>query len=340
MGGHGEITLTKAKLKALELKEAKPENIIRRKTFEDIYKLLLQEKKDELEKEVISQKTYDTYVRNKKRITTLLKMGIDQVTTMDIKQCLNECKNKPSLCNKVLSLIQQVFSLAYSLRLIEFDPTYRLSPKKDAGGAENIKTRSLSVEEIEIAFDYLGRYASRKVYLCCALLLVFGCRKNELIRAKKSAFDLEKGIWTTKQKKHKKRINEREIKGQPAEVPMEPEVVAMVKEMMALSKRSDYLVSATRMPFTTPISTATINNTLDRMFEMSDIPIDRFHPHDLRRTTVSVMRDVLDIDHDVVEKMQGHSLGKVQQHYKRELLDQRRVAQRKLLDLIGVYILD
>ena len=207
---YGEITLSRARIMALDLKEKKPANTGKNKTVGDVYMLLLDDKKDQLEKGEITQKTHDNYVRYKDRISSIYKMQIDQVEPLDIKNCLKESKEQASTCNKVFSMVNQIFAMAYNLGFITNDPTYRLESKKDAGGPENMREKALTLEEIETAFGYLRLHVNRKVYLACALLVIFGCRKNELIKAKKSAFDLGKGIWTTKKKKNVRKRNAKE----------------------------------------------------------------------------------------------------------------------------------
>ena len=133
----------------------------------------------------------------------------------------------------------------------------------------------------------------------------------------------------------------RKIKGQPEQVPLEPEVVEIIKELMVLSPYSEYLFAVTRHPYKNAMSSATINNALKAMFDRTGVTMDEFIPHDLRRTSATIMEDELDIPENVSDKALGHARRRVKRtYYKGGLLDQRREAQRKILDLIGSYILD
>ncbi|WP_422444098.1 tyrosine-type recombinase/integrase [Endozoicomonas sp. ALB091] len=333
IGKYEEISLHDARKAVIELKDKKKSgiNVSKTKTFSQLYKMVIEAKGE------IAESTLLNYNKCFDHAKALHKQDINRISAEAIKKVLDKLKPIPSQANKTLVVIKQVFSLAETLDLISRNPSSKFTIK-DAGGTLEEGERFLEVDEIRTVFPYLNKHFTRNVYLASVLLLVFGCRKQELLKTKKSNFDLEQGLWITEAKK---KTNGKVVKDKPRRTPLEPEVVEIIRELNAMNRNSEFLFPARRMGTEKPMAHSTLNSALYRLFSNPDVPFEFFKPHDLRRTCATLLEDTLDIDSRTCDKYLGHKPPKVKGTYdKGDRLVQRRAAQRQLLDLIGVYILD
>ena len=106
-------------------------------------------------------------------------------------------RGAPSISNDVLRWLKRIFNYAVKRHAIEYNPAAAFDPG-DAGGKEKSRDRWLSSSELTQLFaatrDAIG--FSIENGLSIKLLLLLAVRKSELIAARWSEFDLDKGYGT------------------------------------------------------------------------------------------------------------------------------------------------
>ncbi len=122
-------------------------------------------------------------------------MRIETVKPMHIANMLDGI-GTPSAANKVLSITKRLFNHAIKRHTIDSNPAAAFDVT-DAGGTMTGRSRFLSESEIIELFKAMSaseKY-TRHQYLCTKLLLLLGCRKGELFKAKLAEFDLINAEW-------------------------------------------------------------------------------------------------------------------------------------------------
>jgi len=110
---------------------------------------------------------------------TIGELGIDQVTSRDIRAIINKIaeSNRPTIANDCLMYCKQLFRHAIKLDLRTSNPAEAFTVS-DAGGVEKSRSRALSVEELSLVFKCLRdnhNQFTRENYLAVALLLTTSC---------------------------------------------------------------------------------------------------------------------------------------------------------------------
>lgn len=244
-------------------------------------------------------------------------------------------KGSPTVANDAMRYLFRMFHFAAKRRWTDSNPVsgFDLS---DAGGAESPRERWLNIEDLTtLARDMrdtanFGRINELAIWLLLALCV----RKMELLSAKRSDFDLQKGVWKLLPSRTKTRSY--------IEIPLAQQVVTWLEEVMVFSCGSVYLFPARlliHMKNGKPrknrfghISPDTLNVALKRLPLEG---VEHFTVHDMRRTARTQM-SALGVDPFVAERALNHKLPKMQQIYDRhDYLPQRRQALERWADLLG-----
>jgi integrase len=126
---------------------------------------------------------------------------ISHLSRRDMESFHTSLKETPYQANRALALLSKMFSLAVAWGWRQDHPV-----KGMPRFPEEKRDRWLDKEEIARLWDVLEAYNNQPSAFFFKILLLTGARKNELLQATWSHFDLEKGVWTkpsslTKQKK-------------------------------------------------------------------------------------------------------------------------------------------
>jgi len=160
------------------------------------------------------------------------------------------------------------------------------------------------------------------IALACKILLATCVRKSELLHAKKSDVDFNRGVWQVYAKGGKTYI-----------VPLAPTVAGWFRELMALAGDSEWILPAQhqRGRFENHhLGRSTLNAALKRL----DKRVREFSPHDLRSTARSYLAE-LGVDVIVAERCLNHTLGGLVAVYdQHDYLDERRAALEKWANLL------
>lgn len=215
-------------------------------------------------------------------IPALGKLRIEKVDPMHISTMLNKITDAgaPTTSNDILSFSKQLFNYAIKRHIIKHNPAAAFN-MRDAGGKESSRDRYLTQEELVLLFEAMraSKKFSRHHYLCLKLLILLGCRKEELLSAKISSFDLDASTWKIPVESKSKRA---------MVVPLAPQALAIVKELMT---DPYYLIPAmgirkSKSPYA---DVGYLNKPTKQLIPLMG-DIENFTLHDLRATMKTHMR--------------------------------------------------
>lgn len=272
---------------------------------------------------------YALYMNNVYR--PLGKVQLCNITGLDISDLVQKIKKggrgvppRPSVATDVLYLIKNLFKHAIKLDLVRNNVALNFTAK-DAGGTDIPKTTALSLKEIGEFFKTARERSpsfSRTNYLASVLLFVTCTRKMELLGSKWQEFDLEKKRWLLPANRTKAR---REL-----EIPLSSLSLEILEELRVLSHNSEYVFPAKKRSKLPHI----YYDTLNHAFQSLPLPF-KFAPHDIRRTSRTLLAKELRIDARVAELCLNHKLPKIEGIYNQHsYFDERKYALEQLSSLI------
>jgi integrase len=234
-------------------------------------------------------------------------------------------RGAPVHAGKVLNLVKQMFDHGLGNGHIKFNPAAPLKAVSLGVQKYQPKDRALDREEI-IAFWKVLPMVPRmdqRTRLAFKVLLLTGVRTQELLLAKWSDVDLETGKWTIPVENQKLTVD-RARSAKPFVIPLAPFVVAQFDELLVLSEGSPWVVSSDSSE-SGHYDDKVLGRALRRIFEKEItlangrkeplLNIERFTPHDLRRTMRTHLGETLNIEPHIAERCLNHSMGKLTQTY-------------------------
>lgn len=338
----GELSLSDAKLKALEIKasirsgvdpiaEKARQKLPQFNTTDDVAQDWLSECERHLKNPQIPARVY------RKEISPFIgQLAVEKVTSRDILQIIRRVSisGRPSIANDTLNYCKQLFNHAIKLDLINNNPATPFT-EKDAGGTEKSRTRVLTINEISTVFAVFKTHENiitRENYIAFTLLLVLGVRKGELIAAQWREFDFETLLWELPA--------ERTKTGSKITIPIPELVVPLFKELKIRANGSEYIFPSRRLSKRRKyISDDTLNHALAKLFGLKvdskkqpypnilgQNKIQHFVVHDLRRTFRSLLAEV-GVQPHIAERCLNHKIKGVEGIYDRyDYLEERREA--------------
>lgn len=218
-------------------------------------------------------------------------------------------RGSPVQANKMLTLLKQILSYGVAHGAIEQNPCENIK-KQSVGGPERSRDRVLSDAEIYQMWSGLDKATmSCPIKIAIKLLLVTAQRRGELSRAKWEDVDLENAVWLIPAENSKN--------GKSHRVPLSPMAIRLFKELEDLGQSSVWVFPSFKK-YTLeeePLSEAAITRAVARWVKR-EADIEKFTPHDLRRTAVTKMNEGGTPPH-VVEKIVNHTMGGVMAVYNR-----------------------
>lgn len=180
----------------------------------------------------------------------------------------------------------------------------------DIGEHQNKKDRVLSWSELMDVWHWAHDIKNKWYYRNLALLLVvFGCRTQELRLSKIGEWDLTEMVWTVPKSNSKT--------GNEIKRPI-PEQIKSYIQSVVVQANSDYLLGELKRPEAVSGFGGKLWHKLDHK--------EAWTLHDLRRTFATLLND-MQIEPYVVEQLLGHSLGGVMKIYNRsQHIEKKKVA--------------
>lgn len=124
-------------------------------------------------------------------------VDINAIRKADLVDILDKVKSegKRRTCNMLLADMKQMFRFAHTRELIPSNPLDTVS-KKEAGGSDVERNRTLSTEELVTLRTKLeNANLSKRTEIAVRLILATGCRIGELSNARWEHVDLENRKW-------------------------------------------------------------------------------------------------------------------------------------------------
>lgn len=174
-------------------------------------------------------------------------------------------------------------------------------------GKQDAPKQRVALTALELT-AFLGALASipRPYALALRLILVTGVRVGTLTEATISEFDLEAGLWRIP---HERRKNRRYTEG-PFVIPLPPQALAWLQELIQLADRSEYLLPVESRRHSDGRNSlskrTTIGDWMDKM-PGSGKAWRRVTPHDLRSTCKSWLSE-LRVDYETRQRYVDHAL--------------------------------
>ncbi|MBK6355379.1 MAG: tyrosine-type recombinase/integrase [Betaproteobacteria bacterium] len=252
------------------------------------------------------------------------KMKAEDVKPRDIDSMLQTIvkRGAPTTANDVLRWIKRIFDFGIKRHVIETNPASAFDIA-DAGGKEETRDRWLSREEIIKLFqamrDKAGSFVIENKY-AVRLLLLLAVRKEELVAAPWSEFDLDNAVWHLPE--------ERTKTSAAIDIPLPPMAVETLRELHRLANGSRYVFPARKMQqrMIPHIDLNTLNAALSKHIKplLKDVP--NFTIHDFRRTARTHLA-ALGVDPFVAERCLNHKIKGVEGTYNRhDYFDERKAA--------------
>ena len=213
--------------------------------------------------------------------------------------------------NRVLAVTRKMFNFAVGRDIIDASPCVQIpAPSK-----ENRRERYLSEDEIKVFWEKLDdAKMSQEIRLALKFLLVTGQRKNEVIGAEWSEFDLKNKWWTIPAEKSKNKLTHR--------VPLTSTAMEILNALKKSTGQYQFVFASPvghtkRNPerkagifpiLGSAVDRALRNNQTNNLKtkQKNIFNLDHFTPHDLRRTTASMMTKS-GVDRLVLKKILNHA---------------------------------
>lgn len=252
------------------------------------------------------------------------KMKAEDVKPRDVDAMLQAIvkRGAPTVANDVLRWTKRIFDFAIKRHVVLYNPASAFDPA-DAGGKEEARDRWLTREEITQLFaamrEMLGRFSVENLY-AVRLLLLLAVRKEELVAAPWSEFDLDGAVWHLPE--------ERTKTSAAIDIPLPPLAVETLRELHRLANGSTYVFPARKMQhrMIPHIDLNTLNAAISKHIrpKLKDVP--NFTIHDFRRTARTHLA-ALGVDPFVAERCLNHKVKGVEGIYNRhDYFDERKKA--------------
>jgi len=257
-------------------------------------------------------------------------MAIEEVKPSHIDLMLKAIvkRGAPTVANDVLRWTRRLFDYAIKRHGLQYNPASAFD-LSDAGGKETARNRVLSQAELIMLFEAMRNTKgfNQLNILTVKLLLMLAVRKNELIGARKSEFDLEAGLWHLPAERNKTTT--------AITIPLPRQAVEALETLYRLSETSDWLLPARQVQdrMLPHIHENTLNVALAKV--RPNMPtVEAFCVHDFRRTARTHIA-ALGIPSHIAERCLNHKIKGVEGVYNHhDYLNERREALKLWANLL------
>ena len=261
------------------------------------------------------------------------KMKAEDVKPRDVDAMLQQIikRGAPTVANDVLRWTKRIFDFAIKRHVVLYNPASAFDIA-DAGGKEEARDRWLTRAEITQLFqamrEMLGRFSIENMH-AVRLLLLLAVRKEELVAAPWSEFDLDAAVWHLPE--------ERTKTSSAIDIPLPPLAIETLRELHRLANGSTYVFPARKMQhrMIPHIDLNTLNAAISKHIrpKLKDVP--NFTIHDFRRTARTHLA-ALGVDPFVAERCLNHKVKGVEGIYNRhDYFDERQAALNEWAKLLS-----
>ncbi|WP_199029078.1 integrase arm-type DNA-binding domain-containing protein [Ralstonia sp. ASV6] len=247
--------------------------------------------------------------------------ALDDVKPAHVLAIIEGLRPTPNTAEGVRLIIQQCYDYAIQKLLVESNPARPLRGVITVPKAEH--HRHLSESQLGAFWRALGKQGAHPSTTAAAYVLMYSmCRKNEVLRARWSEFDLDKAQWDIPAERMKSR--------RPHRVYLSRQALEVLQVQRAVSGGYEYVFPSPSIP-TVPLADATLNH----LFKRLDFGVPEFSPHGTRGTAATLLREH-GFSRDVVELLLAHTERNqtAASYHHHELETERRRALQYLADEI------
>ncbi|WP_229311806.1 tyrosine-type recombinase/integrase [Larkinella rosea] len=212
-----------------------------------------------------------------------------------ILACLQKIeKTAPDMARRIKQLISHVCRYAIVTDRLDRDLTIGLEmalKKYNKGHFASIDLDELP--QFLVALHGHKARLYRQTYLAVRLLFLTFVRTSELVEAKWSEVDLEKGLWTIPAERMKMRS--------PHLVPLSRQSLEILMELKELNRHREYIFPSLPRP-RKPMSKGTILVALKRMGYCNQMT-----GHGFRALALGILKEKLNFSHEIADRQLAHA---------------------------------
>lgn len=291
--------------------------------------------------ELFKSKNIENAFNQKISVENFINSPASEITEIDIKNFLNNIKHKTTK-QKIANLLLAIFKKATLYKTttkITKNPAEIIKEKSEIKFEKSQRNRIVSDVEIKELFQLLNNSKNQTLATATKLLFMLGVRKNELLKAEWSEFDLNNAVWTLPSERCK---NKKSIK-----IPLSQPVITLLKSLQNnQNNQSKFVFNSFHKNNTGAISSAILNIYICNLINNNSIIKENITPHDARRYVRTTLNKILDGNATekqfICERVLNHSLqlqGVNTQILNTYLIDdffkERKSALNKLADYIN-----
>ena len=290
---------------------------------------------------LFKSKNIENAFNQKISVENFINSPASEITEIDIKNFLNNIKHKTTK-QKIANLLLAIFKKAITYKQttkITKNPAEIVKNKTEIRFAKSERSRLVSDAELKELFNLLNNSKNQTLATATKLLFMLGVRKNELLKAEWSEFDLNNAVWTLPAERSK---NKKSIK-----IPLSQPVIKLLKSLQNnQNNQSEFVFNSFHKNNTGAISSAILNIYICNLIKHNEIIKENITPHDARRFVRTTLNKIIDGNATekqfICERVLNHSLqlqGVNTQILNTYLIDdffkERKSALNKLADYIN-----
>lgn len=257
--------------------------------------------------ELFKSKNIENAFNEKISVENFVKSPASEITEIDIKNYLNNIKHKTTK-QKIANLLLAIYKKAITYKQttkITTNPAEIVKNKTEIKFAKSERSRLVSDAELKELFNLLNNSKNQTLATATKLLFMLGVRKNELLKATWSEFDLNNAVWTLPAERCK---NKKSIK-----IPLSQPVITLLKSLQNnQNNQSKFVFNSFHKNNTGAISSAILNIYICNLINNNSIIKENITPHDARRFVRTTLNKIIDGNATekqfICERVLNHSL--------------------------------
>ena len=293
---------------------------------------------------LFKSKNIENAFNEKISVENFINLPASEITEIDIKNFLNNIKHKTTkqkIANLLLAIYKKAITYKQTTKITK-NPAEIVKNKTEIKFAKSERSRLVSDAELKELFNLLNNSKNQTLATATKLLFMLGVRKNELLKATWSEFDLNNAVWTLPAERSK---NKKSIK-----IPLSQPVIKLLKSLQnnqtLQNNQSKFVFNSFHKNNTGAISSAILNIYICDLIKHNEIIKENITPHDARRFVRTTLNKIIDGNATekqfICERVLNHSLQlqgvntKILNTYLQyDFFKERKQALNKLADYIN-----
>ena len=290
---------------------------------------------------LFKSKNIENAFNEKISVENFINLPASEITEIDIKNFLNNIKHKTTkqkIANLLLAIYKKAITYKQTTKITK-NPAEIVKNKTEIKFAKSERSRLVSDAELKELFNLLNNSKNQTLATATKLLFMLGVRKNELLKAEWSEFDLNNAVWTLPAERCK---NKKSIK-----IPLSQPVIKLLKSLQNnQNNQSKFVFNSFHKNNTGAISSAILNIYICDLIKHNEIIKENITPHDARRFVRTTLNKIIDGNATekqfICERVLNHSLqlqGVNTQILNTYLIDDFFAERKNALEKLADYIL-